>query len=293
MESPFAEIEQQLSSNLSGALRVFGVRRCGNHAIINWLIRNSGSGSYVFLNSCTNGRSAVQTCGASEVDGKFHGNKYRLAKVIKAEILEPKAKPFLLVSYEAGLQPSHLDTGNQTLGIADAVFDKEIMVTRSMSNWLASFVVLLSLMNRSRVALSIENSADMVAEISVYKAHLKAVKQYGQKDRFVHISFDNWFDNADYRLGKLAEIGLELIDNSMGKIQRYGGGSSFSTQKDPAGMPIDRRWESLGEPQFLHVIRLALLDTELTDLLAEFYPQDIGIFKNLTSQPNNVGHDFI
>ena len=34
------------------ALRIFGMRRSGNHAIANWLQRNSATGRAVFLNNC-------------------------------------------------------------------------------------------------------------------------------------------------------------------------------------------------------------------------------------------------
>ena len=281
LESPFSDIEQKLTASVSGAMRVFGVRRCGNHAIINWLIRNSGAEAYVFLNSCTNSRSAVQTCGASEVNGRFYGNKHRLAKVIEAQILQVKAAPFLLVSYEAGLQPVHYDSGIQTLGVDDYTFGKEILITRSFVNWLPSFSILVGRMNPKRMTPSVEDTADTLSEISVYKAHLKAIREYRARDKFVHVSFDDWYVNIDYRLAKLNEVGLPSLENTMGIIQRYGGGSSFSDQIDPNGMAVTERWRGIQDPQLLHIIRLALMDTELLDLLAEFYPDDTGILRGL------------
>jgi len=272
-DQPFAEIEQQLFAASSGRMRVLGIRRTGQHAVINWILRNSGREDTVFLNSCTMRRSAVRTCGQSELNGKFLKKGYPLKRDLEA-FLTPERHPFVLISYEAGFE-----SGELSPNFPDAKFDHEVLVTRSFVNWLPSFIRLMRLMNPKSRPEALDISNGIVFEMMRYKEHLLAALAANH----VVVCFDKWAESSSYRKRKLEELGLEDLDNTLGEVQRYGGGSSFSKFAKPAGeLTLTARWQSMAEdPYALDFLRIAHADAIFMEALATAYPDDIPVMVQL------------
>jgi len=272
-DQPFAEIERQLFTASDGRMRVLGIRRTGQHAIINWILRNCERENTVFLNSCTMRRSAIRTCGQSELNGQFAGGGYRLKERVAAYLAAEK-RPFVLVSYEAGYEDGEL-----TPNFPDAAFDHEILVTRSFVNWLPSFIRLMRLMNPKSAPEALDISNGIVFEMMRFKAHLLAAQTTTHRV----ICFDKWASSAAYRHEKLHELGLTEVDAGLGEVQKYGGGSSFSAFETPAEeLPLTSRWQSMSnDPYALHFLRIAQADEDFLDLLGAAYPDDIPIMAHL------------
>ncbi len=275
-DQPFAAFEQQLCAAADGRMRVLGIRRSGQHAVINWILRNAGRADTVFLNSCTMRRSALRTCGQSELNGRPSGGGYPLLKVL-TPWLTPEKRPFVLVSYEAGYAE-----GGLTPNFPDEDFDREVLVTRSFVNWLPSFLRLMRVMNPRWPAEGLEVAHGVLFEMTRYKAHLLAA----QASPHVVVDFDQWASRPAYRLEKLAELGLDNHDNSLGHVQPYGGGSSFSGHKTPAdALPLTTRWQSMAADPFAQqCLRLALADSAFMDSLAISYPDDARHIATLLAQ---------
>jgi len=274
-DQPFVEIEKQLCAASDGRMRVLGIRRTGQHAIIGWILRNCGRENTVFLNSCTMRRSAVRTCGQSELDGVFAGKSHTLKKALTA-YLEPDKHPFVLISYEAGFE-----AGELTSNFPDSSFDHEILVTRSFANWLPSFIRLMRVMNRTSAPEALDISNGIVFEMMRYKAHILAA----QASSHVVVCFDEWATSANYRHHKLETLGLTEVSAGLGAVQKYGGGSSFSAFDLPAEeLALTTRWQSMkNDPFALHFLRIARADTDFMSALAGLYPEDIPIIDELLS----------
>jgi len=272
-DQPFADIENQLFAASDGRMRVLGIRRTGQHAVINWILRNCGRKDTLFLNSCTMRRSAMRTCGQSELNGRFSGKGYPLKKAVEA-YLTPETHPFVLISYEAGFQEGEL-----TPNFPDADFNREILVTRSFVNWLPSFIRLMRLMNQGSAPEALDISNGIMFEMMRYKAHLLAAKTSSH----VVICFDKWATSGAYRSEKLAQLGLIEVDAGLGTLQQYGGGSSFSAFKMPAEeLALTARWQTMtDDPYALHFLRIAQADTAFMEVLAALYPDDIPIMNQL------------
>jgi len=272
-DQPFVEIEQRLFAASDGRMRVLGIRRTGQHAVINWILRNSGRTDTVFLNSCTMRRSAMRTCGQSEINGQFSGKGYPLKRKIDA-YLDQAPNPFVLISYEAGFQE-----GGLTPNFPDSAFDREVLVTRSFVNWLPSFIRLMRLMNPNSPPEALDISNGIVFEMMRYKEHLLVA----QATPHVVVCFDKWAASGSYRRKTLAALGLDAIDDTLGEVQRYGGGSSFSALQVPAEkLALTTRWQSMAnDPYVLNFLRIANADTELKDALVALYPDDIPVINQL------------
>ena len=274
----FNRVDHQLSAAASGRLRVFGIRRTGQHAIINWVLRNNGQDNYVFLNSCTMGKSPIRTCGQSEIDGKPARKAHYLKRTLEPMLAEG-TKPFVLISYEAGFPPERHATGDLTNGFSNKDFDAELLITRSFVNWLPSFIRLMRAMMPAAEPEALAISAGVIFEISRYKDHLLAA----QASNHCVVSYDSWFSQPAYRCKLLAKLGLPVVDNSLGSVQTYGGGSSFSkfTVAAPA-LEVKTRWRSMADDPFAkHFLRLVLADSGFMAALAHSYPEDVDIISHL------------
>jgi len=274
-DQPFAEIEKELFEISDGRMRVLGIRRTGQHAVINWILRNCGRENTVFLNSCTMRRSAMRTCGQSELNGRLSGKGYPLKRVMSG-YLARKTHPFVLVSYEAGFEEGAL-----TPNFPDADFDHEVLITRSFVNWLPSFIRLMRLMNPNSAPEALDISNGIVFEMMRYKAHLLAA----HTSQHVVICFDKWATSGAYRSEKLNVLGLTEVDAGLGLVQKYGGGSSFSALEMPAeALALTTRWQTMADdPYALHFLNIAMADTAFIDLLKTHYPADIPIMTKLLS----------
>jgi len=274
----FDDIDQRLNAAADGRMRVFGIRRCGQHAVINWILRNSDRAHQVFLNSCTMRKSAIRTCGQSEIDGT-PARKAHFLKAALEKHLHIGAKPFVLISYEAGYPPDLYQQGDLTNGFENADFSHEVLVIRRFVNWLPSFIRLLRVMLPASPPESLEISNGIVFEMMRYKAHLIAAAA----SPHLIISYDQWHADDRYRRAKLAELGLPDVDNSHGEVQKYGGGSSFSKRSLPAvELDVHNRWKSLiGDPYARQFLALAANDAQFLAALDAFYPEDLDTLNTL------------
>ncbi len=275
-DQPFAEIEQRLSVAADGKFRVFGIRRTGQHAIINWILRNSGRKASVFLNSCTMGRSPVRTCGQSELNGSQSGKAHGLHKSLSA-YLDHYPRPFLLISYEAGYKSGEVSPNFETAG-----FDHEVLITRSFVNWLPSFIRLMWQIHQPANGEVLDISNGIIFEISRYKAHLQAAIA----SEATVICFDKWATLPEYRMSMLKNMGLNPVDNTLGKVQFYGRGSSFSGQSLPADeLTLTRRWETMSDDSYAKLfLQLAQADDEFMQALALLYPDNPQIIAGLLAE---------
>ena len=275
-DTAFAETEQQLFAASSARMRVLGIRRTGQHAVINWILRNAGCENTVFLNSCTMRRSSVRTCGQSELNGQPSGKSHRLKAALEA-FLTPETRPFVLVSYEAGFH-----AGALTPNFPDESFTREVLVTRSFVNWLPSFMRLMRIMNPKSPPTALDISSGITFEMMRYKNHLLAA----QNTAHVVVCFDQWASSPAYRCSKLAELGLDEVDNGLGQVQAYGAGSSFSGVETPAEkLALTTRWETIiHDPYAHHFLRIAKADTSFLAVLAKSYPDDLRLIDHLLAQ---------
>ena len=276
-DAEFSNTCTALKAALSGAMRVYGVRRTGQHAIIDWILRNSGQADQIFLNNRRMGQSPLRL-GAQAAS-------MEAAQALAARISGRLAKgqrPFLLISYEHGFSPAVFQSGAVSPGFSNASFQHEVLITRSFSNWLPSFMRLVQSRNPQRPLQGYDNVQAIIKGVEAYKAHLRAVCSTAH----VHISFDSWVSSAAYRLKTLGKLGLTAVDNTLGKAQPFGGGSSFTgVQQPPEAKALTTRWRVMeGHAFAAQFIALALEDASLIADISEHYPEDPALLRSLIAQ---------
>ncbi|MDE4132879.1 hypothetical protein PXK00_07140 [Phaeobacter sp. QD34_3] len=263
------------------ALRLFGMRRSGNHAIVGWLQRNAPGGRSVFLNNCKPGQDPLRSFRGIEVNGA-HAPQHKALRDMASVAGAAGDGALLVMSYE-DTSPAEF-TGDQQVsgGFDESLLSRNVLIYRSFLNWSAS---LLKKMQGNPSYSLVRRNAILLRAMDTYTRLLGMVEL--AKDLAVTcISYDRWCREEAYRADLLEELGLEVQDNGLGTVQRYGGGSSF--QKDAKGaedLQTDQRWRQMAEDaEYQSVLHLAARDTALTDRLSRLFPSDAALLARVASE---------
>jgi hypothetical protein len=263
------------------SLRVFGMRRSGNHAFLSWLQRNAPAGRSVFLNNCKPGTDPLQNSRGIEVNAA-HASQNKAKRDMAAVTREAADGALLLVSYE-DTSPAEFGQARQVSGSFDAaLFSHNVLIYRSFLNWSAS---LLKKMQGNDTYTLVRRNAILLRTVDSYIRLLELVRQ--ARDRgLVTICYDRWVASESYRAELLQDLGLQQRDNGLGKVQAYGGGSSF--QKEAASateLQTDRRWTQMrGEPEYQAILHLAARDMALLAAMGALFPKDAAYLKTVAEQ---------
>ncbi len=250
-------------------LRICGMRRSGNHAITDWLQRNSPTGGSVFFNNCQPGKGPLAHFRGLEVNGERVASKPAFRN-LPDSLAAAGEGAMVLISYEDAL-PSLL--GQPLSGPFDeSLFTGEVVIYRGFLNWSAS---LLKKLQGNPAYSPSRRVSILLRACDIYTGMLELVLH--QDDLGVTaICYDDWYSSEPYRANTLSRLGLPLRDNSLGPVQPYGGGSSF--QKEAASseaLETDRRWQLMADdPEYQAVLHVAARDALLTDRLSRLMPKD-------------------
>jgi len=259
-------------------LRLVGMRRSGNHAIANWLQRNSETSAALFLNNCRPGHDPLRSHNGVEVSGRHHGGSLQQAAAEAGE------GALLLVSYEDTLHLRFEAAGNLSGPYDTGSFDADILIYRSFLNWSAS---LLKKLQRNENYRSADRMAVMARALATYGDLLAEVAEAGTTGRHA-ICYDDWVSDEIYRARVLKDLGLPLRDNDLGAVQSYGGGSSFQTDAAQAEeLQIADRWPAMApDPEYQTLLRLAALDPDFMTRLGALFPTDADHMARIAALPD-------
>ncbi|MFV1592506.1 hypothetical protein VWZ88_08030 [Phaeobacter sp. JH20_36] len=263
------------------ALRMFGMRRSGNHAVANWLQRNAPHGQALFFNNCKSGRAPLAHHQGVE------RNAVQLARYDTRDLAGLGATlgagGLLLISYEDTV-PSDFGLERPVSGDLDeTLLSGDILLLRGFLNWSAS---LLKKLQRNPDFTVAHRSASVLRAIDSYRKMLELVAEADDLALTV-IDYDVWIHDAEYRSALLDRLGLPCVDNTLGKVQRYGGGSSFDTPEAGADFDLrtDQRWQRMsGDAEYQAILHIAARDTALLAALSRHYPHDAKRLASLADQ---------
>ena len=258
----------QLGITPGPVLRVFGMRRSGNHAVINWLARNAPEGRSLFFNNCTPGRKPFETYRAIEIDGVrvagHGGNPVKHAA-------KAGDGTMLMFSYE-DVMPNDRRKRPVSVDVDEAAISHDVVICRGFLNWAASLLKKVqgneafSAPQRVAIVLKALGGYGNMLELAIAETELGVVV----------IRYEDWMSDAAYRAGVLGRLGFETRDDGLGEVQRYGKGSSFQAEAGAAEElnTLDRWKEMKDDPEYKIVMWLAAQDLALCDKLSKVYPGD-------------------
>ena len=273
---------QRLGFVPGATLRLFGMRRSGNHAIASWLQRNAGNGHAMFLNNCNAKRDPLKTYSSIEIDGQRATTSKAREDLTTVGTRAGDGSLFLF-SYEDTL-PDEFGEDKPVSGpFNPSLIDRNVLIYRSFLNWIASLTRKLQLNETYAVA---RRASTLLRAVDVYRRLLEFIEG-NRNSKDVAICYDRWHADANYRATVLDQLGLPARDNSLGPVQAYGGGSSFQkTASDADELQTDRRWAQMSDDnEYQAILAISARDEALTGVLGRMFPKDREVLGRIADKP--------
>lgn len=254
------------------ALQVFGMRRSGNHAIIDWLMRNAPEGATgsVFYNNCKFGKNPLRAYGSLDVYDADRAQQPHVDVADAKRITKAGARPMVVISYEDRMPQPADQPQKASNGLTDADFSHQVIIYRSFLNWSAS---LLAKIKKNAGFGSTDRMRIMTLAFATYAQGLDRV---GTAKGVTAICYDDWMTSERYRADILTQLGLPQSDLDRGKVQRYGGGSSFQKKVSSADDldSVARDSAMANDPEYQLLLWTAAHDLRFMERILPHFEQD-------------------
>ena len=237
-------------------LRIYGLMRSGNHAIIEWIQNQHCGQAIAFLNNVEHG-DIDPYVGFRQKEVKGLDEIPELA----IEALRAAPKQLLIFSYEdraesaeapdflaSVFQPAFEMQRRRYLGQSAKVLD--VMIMRDPFNLLASRIA----MHRQRGALGgVTDNARIMADWKLLARRALALAAEPDAGQLV-IAYNRWANDESYRRRLSATLHGRFNDASMGKVSDFGKGSSFKVDNLLTVGMLAQRWRKIFSLQRLRRI---------------------------------------
>lgn len=252
--------------NHQNEIRITGLSRSGNHAVINWILGHLQEKEFCFLNCAEPKSNPFDTCRPLGP-----GEKSWYTNIPDLNIREEMCgdfvwKDYLLYSHEdsfLGPLKHRVFRENREKWLGRAGKRKDVLIIRDPFNLFAS---------RRKAGLLLGHNTHGAKPMSlnslrrIYKQHAKEVLGRSDflKDKVV-INFNRWVKDRLYRKNIAGQLELEHTDEGMKEVSRVAGGSSFDGVKistEKLQQKLEERWKEYSvDPQFHEIF-----DEELIEL---------------------------
>ncbi|MEM9005648.1 MAG: hypothetical protein AAGE59_19255 [Cyanobacteria bacterium P01_F01_bin.86] len=233
----------QLSQTVNQTeIRFIGLRRSGNHAVLNWIFKQLQQPVY-FINNVDAGMSPFRCFHLHFPDKGYRNEAWgNFSK-----------KKHLIYSYEDyGLQDisNPYSEYKHDLWLGKTHHRYDILLLRDPFNLLASRL--------KKNYMDVKTSGESV--VSLWISYAKEV--LGETNLLKHnkiiINYNEWFRSLEYRQKIARQLGLDFSDQGFNYVSSYGGGSSFderSFQGKAESMNVENRWHHFKDnDEFLSLI---------------------------------------
>ena len=225
---------------------VLGIRRSGNHAIINW-IQQDLPGLSCFCNDLIPKQKPIEA--------PIKNSKWNRGKQVS-----------LICSYEDQPVESIFNRNNLRPNIENYL---NLLILRDPYNLFASWIAWQS--GRGDRFRADPNYRSKM--INLWKNHAKLYVSHtsqGVKNIFI-INYNHWFKSTEYRLALAQNLGLTGSTLSIPTVQNFGGGSSFdglTYRNTPRMMNVTERWRNFTDHPIFKEIKI---DEELAELTSKIF----------------------
>ncbi|MBB3995037.1 hypothetical protein GGR95_002687 [Sulfitobacter undariae] len=263
---------QQMGFTPVCALQVFGMRRSGNHAIIDWLMRNAPEAATggVFFNNCKFGKNPQRAFGSMDVYGTDYAVLPHQSMTTGERVAQAGGTPMAIVSYEDRMPQPDGQPQKASADMSAADFNHQVIIYRSFLNWSASMVAKLK---RNEGYGATDRVRILSVALDTYKQGLDRV---AKAKGAIAICYDDWMTSEVYRGGILQQLGLPQRDLSRGKMQRYGGGSSFQSKVTEVDQldSVSRDTAMADDPEYQFLLWTAAHDLAFMERILTHFEQD-------------------
>ncbi|MDY6784670.1 MAG: hypothetical protein SW833_19350 [Cyanobacteriota bacterium] len=232
-------------------IRVVGLKRSGNHAIINWMLQQE-KGNVKHLNNIFPGKNPYRFLAEHYSDPQLHQDARG----------KFSPKDCLIYSYEncrlsKAIDPEIEQKHDIYLGKSAERYD--VVILRDPFNMLASMVKRHSqqLKKKNKIKrnyFKIKGEKGAI-DISIVDLWISYAKEYLGETQFlsqtkVPINYNSWFLSVDYRKEIAEQLKLEFSDRGFDTVRKNGTGSSFdglNFDGQAAKMDVLNRWKTVAD----------------------------------------------
>ncbi len=266
---------------MNNTIIVHGMKRSGNHAIINWLKAHD---SFLFFNNIIpvtpilRGEEPMpapqdfdlwlqRRMAPSNIRRHIHKGNRLYAAYLRHVALRGRSLMVSLEDHEMQLRP-FIEVPEGTINL---------LIIRDPYNLFASRIRRAFLIDKP--AYPREAGPQIARIVALWKQHAR--EYLGHSDHLankVRVSFNSWFSDRAYRQQISARLGLAFTDDGFSEVSREGGGSSFDSTRfngDNRKMGVLDRQSHLNE-QEQALFAQVVADTELQELAEQLAAQSVG-----------------
>ena len=230
------------------SIRVVGMSRSGNHAIIHWLLRALDDCRWCFLNCVEPGADPWASARPMDDGRRWVASEDTLLPGSQDGASPPAGhRDYVIRSYEdTFLKPvfgaDHHGPADGGIGGSRRCLD--VLILRDPFNLFAS---------RRHSATGL---VDELVAMRIWKQHARTflAGRFARR-RLVTISYNAWVADDAYRRRTAAALGLHTLPEGLGTVATCNGGSSFdglSYAKQPEQMRVFERWRHYrDDPRYL------------------------------------------
>ncbi|MDY7012685.1 MAG: hypothetical protein SVX43_03635 [Cyanobacteriota bacterium] len=230
-------------------IRVIGIKRSGNHAIINWIAKQQ-TGEVKHLNNLLPGR-----------------NPYRfLYKHYPTEYFRQEAcgnfsqKDCLIYSYENCKLPKVVTRGvewKHDLYLGKSKERYDVLILRDPFNMIASAFHnhAKQIKKHNKIVHSYFKEKGTMEDLDIVELWLSYAREYLGETQYLNqkkvpVNYNAWVLDANYRKDIAEQLKLEFSDRGLEDVREQGGGSSFEGRNlhgQATKMDVLNRWKIVAD----------------------------------------------
>ncbi|NET43927.1 hypothetical protein [Okeania sp. SIO2B3] len=248
-------------------IRVLGMRRCGNHAIINW-IKSQQTGKCQFINDIP--KTNPYRYKYENLRERFPQYKKEIEGYRQQAQGNFVKKDCLIYSYEdyvvQQVTNDLIFNVKHDLYFGKSAIRYDVIIIRDPFNLLASRLQkhkkFLEDPNHQENYLSVSRRNYLLARYSnktMVDLWIDYAKEYlGETNYLKHnkicVNYNQWFADVEYRRNIAEKLQIEFSDAGIDRVTSFGGGSSFEGKefnKKATSMDVLNRWQKVSDdPQY-------------------------------------------
>lgn len=251
--------------------RLVGLSRSGNHAIINWIIRQL-RGSYCFLNCTEPKHNPYRTARPLNANGStyrtnisgFDKEKEMLGNFSKKDCLLYNHEDCFLGPFNSPHQKIDREQWTGPSGTK-----KDILILRDPFNLFASRIKAGLIRGHHT-----EHGAKPISLLTLKRLYKQHAREYLGKKKYlkntVRVNFNSWTKDEVYRRNLAAELDISFSDTGFQEVSETAGGSSFDGTRlsGSAGkMDLGSRWKKYADQDEFW----SLFDEEILELASTIF----------------------
>lgn len=250
-------IKQNHITRIKKEIRFVGLRRSGNHAIINWILKQSEQPVLFYNNVYPNNPFCKYPEKGSLNYSEYALRLYSLEDRVLPTIASNKVYP-------------------QKTVFNDSVIDEriDVLILRDPFNLFASRLKTSSKYNRNKPLY-------YSGGLEIQHLYLTYLKEYLGITNFLNnkkvcINYNKWKDSEEYRKLIASQLKINFTDKGLQEVSSIGGGSSFDQlnyKTQGAFMLTDQRWKDFSNSKSFNSLfknqELLILSKEVFELEKE------------------------